>query len=120
MKKFTKYSAIFAGAMASLLPMTANAMGMNGDSGTSAAGGVAASFAVFIMLLMLVIWLGIILLWVFWLVMIIDIAKRDWKNDGDRAAYLVLVIFLNIIGALIYYFAVKKHLDNKDNKSVKK
>ena len=45
--------------------------------------------------------------------MIIDIVKRDWKNTGDRAAYLVLVIFMNIIGALIYYFAVKRHLDNK-------
>jgi drug/metabolite transporter (DMT)-like permease len=62
---------------------------------------------------MMIFWVGILLLWIFWLVMIIDITKRDWKNAGDRAAYLVLVIFMNIIGALIYYFAVKRHLDNK-------
>lgn len=120
MTKLTKYSAIAGSVAASLLPITVHAMGMNGDDGASAAGGAAAGVLVFFMLLMLVIWVGVILLWVFWLVMIIDIAKRDWKNDGDRAAYLVLVIFLNIIGALIYYFAVKKHLDHKDNKPVKK
>jgi hypothetical protein len=110
MNKILKISSITAGAVASFYPLAASA---ENYSDASAAGGALAGFAIFFLLLMMIFWVGILLLWIFWLVMIIDITKRDWKNAGDRAAYLVLVIFMNIIGALIYYFAVKRHLDNK-------
>lgn len=108
MNKITKFVSFGLASLASLLPMGAYAMGMQDDSASSAAAG----FAIFFLLIMLIFWVVIILLWVFWLLMVIDIAKRDWKNDGDRAAYLVLVILLNILGAIIYYFAVKRHLEN--------
>lgn len=114
------YLGIASVASMSLLPMTAYARGMYEDGGAASAGGALAGFAIFLFLLMLVFWLAIFALWVFWLVMVIDIAKREWKNDGDRAAYLVLVIFLNIIGALIYYFVVKRQLDIKSAKQIKK
>jgi len=111
---------ITSAASMSLLPMAANARGMYEDGGAASAGGALAGFAIFLFLLMMIFWLAILALWIFWLVMVIDIAKRDWKNDGDRAAYLVLVIFLNIIGALIYYFVVKRQLDSKSSKFSKK
>ncbi len=115
------YLVIASVASMSLLPMTASAQGMYGDGSAAAStSGALAGFAIFLFLLMMVFWLAIFALWVFWLVMVIDIAKREWKNDGDRAAYLVLVIFLNIIGALIYYFVVKRELDSKSTKLSKK
>ena len=110
MNKILKISSIIAGVVASFYPLAASA---EKYSDASDAGGALAGFAIFFLLIMMIFWVGILLLWIFWLVMVIDITKRDWKNAGDRAAYLVLVIFMNIIGALIYYFAVKRHLDNK-------
>jgi NADH:ubiquinone oxidoreductase subunit 6 (subunit J) len=50
----------------------------------------------------------IIFLFVFWILMIVDAAKRDFKTDGEKIAWVLIVIFLQIIGALVYYFAVKK------------
>lgn len=111
MNKLLKISSITAGVIASFYPLAASA---ENYSDASTAGGALAGFAIFFILLMMIFWVGILLLWIFWLVMIIDIVKRDWKNTGDKAAYLVLVIFLNIIGALVYYFVIKRHLDNKN------
>lgn len=112
MNKFSKYSIAASAAIATMLPTITHAMGMY-DDGASSTGGAAAGLAIFFIILMLIFWIGILLLWIFWLIMIIDIVRRDWKRDGDKAAYLILVIFLNILGAIIYYFAIKRHLDKK-------
>lgn len=130
MKKLSKYFSIILAFIVSAVPATTHAMRMYQDDfqgmmppgdGVTVAGPVAGgmvgagvAMAVIMMLLMIIFWVGIILLWVFWLVMVIDIVKRDWKNSSDRVAYLILVILLNILGAIIYYFAVKRHL-NKAN-----
>jgi hypothetical protein len=111
MNRISKYLITAGAVAASMLPAMTHAMGMYDDGYSS--GGALAGFAVFFAILMTVFWIGIILLWVFWLLMIIDVVRRDWKRDGDKAAYLILVIFLNILGAIIYYFAVKRHLDKK-------
>ena len=44
---------------------------------------------------------------VFWILMIIDCAKRK-MSDGERVAWILVLVFLGIIGATIYYFAVKR------------
>lgn len=117
MKKSKKHLIYGGTALASFMPMIVQARGMMNDtyddSVGNAAGGAIAGLSIVLGFLIMLFWVGMILLWVFWLVMVIDIARRDWKKDGDRAAYLVLVIFLNILGAIIYYFAVKRHLDKK-------
>ena len=45
---------------------------------------------------------------VFWILMIVDIAKRDFKKENDKIMWILIVIFTGIIGALIYYFVVKR------------
>lgn len=57
-----------------------------------------------------------ILLFVFWLWMLIDCLKRDFKGNYDKIVWVLVLIFLHILGALIYYFVVKI----PDKKAVKK
>jgi len=45
---------------------------------------------------------------VFWILMIIDVAKRKFKNDNDKILWILVIVLTGIIGALIYYFVVKR------------
>jgi hypothetical protein len=47
-----------------------------------------------------------IFLFIFWIFMIVDCAKRDFKNDGDKIAWILIVVILQVIGAAIYYFVI--------------
>jgi len=53
--------------------------------------------------------LVIILLFVFWIWMIIDCAQRRFKRDTDKIVWILVIILLQIVGALIYYFVVKRN-----------
>jgi len=46
-----------------------------------------------------------LLLFVFWLWMLIDCVKREFDN---KALWIILLIFLNFIAAVLYYFIVKR------------
>jgi hypothetical protein len=69
---------------------------------------MAAGIAIGIALFILAIIVFIIWMFVFWILMIIDVAKRDFKKDGNKIAWVLIIIFLHIIGSLIYYFVIKK------------
>lgn len=72
----------------------------------------------FIFLMLFIIVIGI-LLFVFWIVMLIDCAKRNFKRDSDKVVWILVIIFLNLLGASIYYFVVKAS-DKKNLKEKKK
>ncbi len=56
------------------------------------------------------------LLFVFWLLMLIDSITRKFKESNDKIIWVLVNIFVGIIGALIYYFVIY----NKDGtKSMK-
>ena len=67
--------------------------------------GIPMSAIIFLMLLCFGI---IIFLTVFWVLMIIDCATRKRFSDGERVAWILVLVFLHFIGATIYYFAVKR------------
>lgn len=46
-----------------------------------------------------------ILATVFWIMMIVHAAKH---NVEDKAMWIILMVFTGIVGALIYYFVVKR------------
>jgi len=52
----------------------------------------------------------------FWIWMIIDCAKRDFKQDNEKVVWIIVVVILGAIGAAIYYFAVKLQDKNKAKK----
>lgn len=61
----------------------------------------------------IVIWAATMGAIVFWILMLIDVAKRkvdDFpnKNENDRLLWILVVALASWVGALVYYFAVYK------------
>ncbi len=50
--------------------------------------------------------LGLLIL-AFWLWIIIDCAKRKFRNDLEKIIWILVIIFTNWVGALVYLIAVK-------------
>lgn len=65
------------------------------------------AFGLMIVLMMLLIILGI-LSTIFWIWMIVDAATRKKLSDGERIAWILVLVFLGVLGAAVYYFAVKR------------
>jgi uncharacterized membrane protein YphA (DoxX/SURF4 family) len=47
----------------------------------------------------------IFIVFVFWLWMLIDLLKR--KKFEDKLVWVLVLVFLNLIGAILYYFLAK-------------
>ena len=45
---------------------------------------------------------------VFWILMIVDVAKRKFPNENDKIMWVLIVVLTGIIGAVIYYFMIKR------------
>ena len=80
----------------------------------AAAAGVAATFTIgFFIIWGLMVILGIFL-FIFWIMMIIDVTKRqNWKDDSEKTLWLLIVILVGYLGAIIYYFAFKRDRDKQ-------
>ena len=69
-----------------------------------------------IILLVMLAAIFAILISVFWIWMLIDCLKRGFKNDNDKIVWVLVIVFLSVLGAAIYYFVVKIN----DKKTVRK
>ena len=45
---------------------------------------------------------------IFWVRMIIDCANREFKNPNDKIIWVLIVVLLQILGAVIYWSVIKK------------
>lgn len=66
----------------------------------------AAIFPLIALLIFLVIAIVVLGL-AFWIWMIVDCARRDFKNENDKIVWILVIVLLQLLGAIIYYFAVK-------------
>ena len=72
------------------------------------AGGAIAGFFIFIFLIWIIgIGLGILAL-IFWIFMIVDVAKRKFKKENDKIMWVLIIVLTGIVGAAIYYFMIKR------------
>ena len=46
---------------------------------------------------------------IFMVWMLIDCVQRKFKKDNDRVIWVLIIVFLNWIGALVYYFVIKRN-----------
>jgi hypothetical protein len=53
---------------------------------------------------MAVIWL---LAFIFWIWMLVDAVTRRFEDNVEKIIWVLVIIFANIIGALIYFFVIK-------------
>lgn len=49
-----------------------------------------------------------ILLTIFWIFMLVDVTKREFKKEDDKIVWVLVVALTGIIGAIVYYFIIKK------------
>ena len=50
----------------------------------------------------------IVLSKVFWIYMLVDSIQHKYKDSNDKVVWVLVIIFTGIIGAMIYYFVVKR------------
>jgi len=55
----------------------------------------------------LIVLAAVLFLFIFWLWMLVDCLKRDFKRDADKIVWIIVLIFLHLLGAIVYYFVVK-------------
>ena len=67
-----------------------------------------AGLIVFIWLLGLLMMIAGIAALLFWIMMIVDVAKREFKKQNDKIAWVLVVVLAGFIGAVVYYFVIKK------------
>ena len=72
---------------------------------------------ILLLLLFFMFVLGILSL-VFWIWMLVDCIKRDFKKEDEKIIWLLVIILVQVIGAIIYYFVVKRK-DKKMERGIK-
>ena len=68
---------------------------------------IAAAFGLGIMFFMFFfIALGIAA-FIFWILMLVDCAKRKFTSDNEKVVWIIIIALLGVIGAIVYYFVIK-------------
>ena len=47
-----------------------------------------------------------VLFFIFWIIMIVDAAKRKFAESNDKIVWILVLVLVGWIGALVYYFVV--------------
>ena len=103
--KTIKYASYIA---LSLIPNIALAESSGGGAAAGAAIGI---FFIFIAFFYMLFFAVAIAAFVFWIIMLVDVAQRtNWENENDKTVWVLIVVLTGGIGALIYYFMVRKKL----------
>jgi len=90
----------------SLIALSGMALAQTSDanmSGASVALGIL--FMILWMVFLVVVFVGGFVLWI---LMLIDCIKRDFKKENDKIIWILVIALLGTLGAIIYYFAVKR------------
>lgn len=53
---------------------------------------------------------------VFWVWMIIDVAKNEPENGNDKIMWILIVVLAGVIGAAVYYFVRRPERMSKSEK----
>lgn len=63
----------------------------------------------FLFILFWLLWLSVVVGGlVFWVMMLVDVSKREFPQPQDRTTWILVVALAGLVGSLIYYFAVKR------------
>jgi len=75
-----------------------------------------AAFGLLFIPIFLMFFVVMILLLIFWIFMIVDVAKRKFPNENDKIVWILVIVLAGWIGAIIYYFVIKSPADKKSHK----
>ena len=80
----------------------------NTDAVGAAFGGAAIIFTIIMGFVAFIAIVLSILTTVFWIWMLIDAAQRDFDDPNNKILWIILLILLGFIGAIVYYFVIRK------------
>lgn len=70
--------------------------------------GALAGVAIFLVILWIFFAALGILAIIFWIFMLVDVAKRSFKNETDKVLWILVIVLAGLIGSIVYYFVVKR------------
>jgi len=50
----------------------------------------------------------VIVLAIFWIWMLAECLNKNFKKDMDKVSWILVLLFTNILGAILYYLLIKK------------
>lgn len=50
-----------------------------------------------------------ILFLILWIWMIVDCAKRKFRNDLEKIIWILVLVFMNWVGIIVYYIAIRMY-----------
>lgn len=56
---------------------------------------------------------------VLWVMMLIDVSKREFPKPEDRTLWVLVVALAGFVGAAIYYFSIKRPADKLNAQTAK-
>jgi TctA family transporter len=71
------------------------------------AGMVIGTFLIMVLFFLAIAAIAILAL-VFWILMLVDSIKRKYKDDNDKIVWVLVIVLLGILGAIVYYFVIKR------------
>lgn len=68
--------------------------------------GLEALFGTAAVAIILLIIAAAIFAFVFWIWMIVDCARRNFKNDTEKIIWIIVIVLGQLVGALVYYLVI--------------
>lgn len=105
MRNKTFIYSYFAVGLISILAPSAVFAQSDGASVAAAALGV---FFIILSIIFILAWVAFVAFtMVYWILMLIDVVKRDnWETENDKVLWILVVLLAGIVGAVIYRFVV--------------
>jgi prolipoprotein diacylglyceryltransferase len=64
--------------------------------------------AIIVLFFFALIFLSVVGSFVFWIWMLVDCVRRNYKKNDEKLIWVLIIVFAQIIGAIIYYFVIKR------------
>ena len=100
----SKFLSVITGLFAVFVPSIAFAQ----EDGTSVAAAILGIVFVLFSMIFVLAWFAFVgFAMVYWILMLIDVVKRDnWESENDKVLWILVVLLAGIVGAVIYRFVV--------------
>ena len=100
----SKFLSVITGLFAVFVPSIAFAQ----EGRASAAAAILGIVFVLFSMIFVLAWFAFVgFVMVYWILMLIDVVKRDnWETENDKVLWILVVLLAGIVGAVIYRFVV--------------